>query len=192
MFATLVGRALCLLLAGSALGLAVNAARPDGVRFTTFAPPTTCGAGQAARGEAPAAPVEVLPPAAAASACGDAQTLLADVRPAEEFAEGHVTGALHLPCASSVTAASAAVDRLAGRHTLVVYGDATDDAKVVAEELRRRAARSDLRIVVIEGGFQAWSRAGLACSSGPCAECGAREPAPRASSTGEPHTREIK
>ena len=31
MFATLLGRALCLVLAGSALGLAVNAARPDGV-----------------------------------------------------------------------------------------------------------------------------------------------------------------
>jgi rhodanese-related sulfurtransferase len=171
MFATLVGRALCLLLAGSALGLAVNAARPDGVRFTKFAPPTTCGAGEATP-VAVAAPVEVLPPAAAASACGDAQTLLADVRPADEFAEGHVTGALHLPCASSGSAASAAVDRLGGHHTLVVYGDGTEDAKLVAEELRRRAGRSDLRIVVIEGGFQAWSRAGLACSSGPCAECG--------------------
>jgi rhodanese-related sulfurtransferase len=173
MFATLVGRALCLLLAGSALGLAVNAARPDGVRFTTFAPPTTCGAGQPAAGDAPAvAPVEVLPPAAAASVCGDAQTLLADVRPADEFAQGHVTGALHLPCASSGTAVSAAVDRLAGQRTLVVYGDGTADAKLVADELRHRAGRSDLRIVVIEGGFQAWSRAGLACSSGPCAECG--------------------
>jgi rhodanese-related sulfurtransferase len=171
MFATLVGRALCLLLAGSALGLAVNAARPDGVRFSKFAPPTTCGAGEVVA--APAAPpVEVLPPSAAAVACSDAQTLLADVRPAEEFAQGHVTGALHLPCASSDSAASAAASRLAGRHTLVVYGDGTEDAGLVAEELRRRAGRADLRIVVIEGGFAAWSRAGLACSSGPCAECG--------------------
>jgi rhodanese-related sulfurtransferase len=171
MFATLVGRALGLLLAGSALGLAVNAARPDGVRFTRFAPPTTCGAGEtpAAAG---VAPVEVLPPTAAVSVCGDAQTLLADVRPADEFAQGHVTGAIHLPCASSGAAASAAVERLAGRHTLVVYGDGTEDARQVAEELRRRAARPDVRIVVIEGGFAAWSRAGLACSSGPCAECG--------------------
>ncbi|HEV3032326.1 MAG TPA: rhodanese-like domain-containing protein [Polyangia bacterium] len=171
MFGTIVGRALCLLLAGSALGLAVNAARPDGVRFTKFAPPNTCGGGEA--GAAPgAAPVEVLPPAVAASLCGDAQTLLADVRPPDEFAEGHVTGAIHLPCASSGSAASAAVDRLAGRHTLVVYGDGTEDAKLVAEELRRRAGRPDLRVLVIEGGFAAWSRAGLACSSGPCPECG--------------------
>jgi rhodanese-related sulfurtransferase len=175
MFATLVGRALCLLLAGSALGLAVNAARPDGVRFTKFAPPTTCGAGEAPA-SAGAAPVEVLAPAAAVSVCGDAQTLVADVRPADEFARGHVTGAIHLPCASSGSTASAAIDRLAGHHTLVVYGDGTEDAKLVADEMRRRAGRaglSELRIVVIEGGFEAWSRAGLACSSGPCAECGA-------------------
>jgi rhodanese-related sulfurtransferase len=174
MFATLLGRAVCLVLAGSALGLAVNAARPDGVRFTKFAPPTTCGAGESATA-ASAAPVEVLPPTAAVSVCGDAQTLVADVRPANEFAQGHVTGAIHLPCASSGSAASAAVDRLAGHHTLVVYGDGTEDARMVADELRRRAGRAGLRIVVIEGGFDAWSRAGLACSSGPCVECGAHE-----------------
>jgi rhodanese-related sulfurtransferase len=177
MFVTLGGRALCLLFASAALGLAVNAARPDGVRFTTFAPPTICGAGQAASAVSEPAqgvpPVEVLSPTAAASVCGDPQALLADVRPAGEFAEGHVTGAIHLPCASSGSAASAAVDRLAGRHTLVVYGDGTEDAKVVADELRRRGGRPDLRVVVIEGGFAAWSRAGLACSSGPCAECAA-------------------
>src|SRR5580765_1047099 len=126
MFATLAGRALCLLLAGSALGLAVNAARPDGVRFTKFAPPNTCGAGAAStQAAAGAAPIQILPPTEAVTLCGDAQTLLADVRPADEFEQGHVTGAIHLPCAASGSAASAAVDRLAGRHTLIVYGDGT-------------------------------------------------------------------
>jgi rhodanese-related sulfurtransferase len=176
MFSTLLGRTICLALAGSALGLAVNAARPDGVRFTTFAPPTTCGAGESAVAGAGVAPVEVLPPTAAQSVCGDPQTLVADVRPASEFAEGHVSGAIHLPCASSVSAAAAAVDRLAGHHTLVVYGDGTEDAKLVADELRRRGGRPDLRVVVIEGGFAAWSRAGLACSSGPCLECAPHTP----------------
>ena len=168
MFATLAGRAVCLLLAGSALGLAVNAARPDGVRFTRFAPPTTCGVGE---GAAQAPPVEVLSPTGAFLLCSDAQTVLADVRSPEEFAQGHVTGAIHLPCTSSVSAASAALDRVAGRHTLIVYGARTEDAKIVAEELRGRAGRPDLRVVVIEGGFAAWDRAGLACSSGPCTEC---------------------
>jgi rhodanese-related sulfurtransferase len=171
MFATLAGRALCLMLAGSALGLAVNAARPDGVRFTRFAAPNTCGAGASPAAAAGAQPVQVLPPTQAVTLCGDAQTLLADVRPADEFERGHVTGAIHLPCAASGSAASAAVDRLAGRRTLIVYGDGTEDARVVADELRRRAGRPDLRVLVIEGGFQAWSQAGLACSSGPCPEC---------------------
>ena len=176
MFATIVGRALCLLLAGAALGLAVNAARPDGVRFTKFAPPNSCGAEAASSA---GAPVGVLRPTDAVALCSDADTLLADVRPPAEFAEGHVTGAIHLPCTSSGTAASAAIDRLAGRHTLIVYGDGTEDARLVAEELRRRAGRADLRILVIEGGFAAWNRAGLACSSGPCPECGAPRPESR-------------
>jgi rhodanese-related sulfurtransferase len=176
MFATLLGRAFCLLAAGSALGVAVNAARPDGVRFTKFEAPTSCGAGPGG-GAAPAlAPVEILAPAAAVGVCGDAQTLIADVRPAAAFAEGHVTGALHLPCASSVSAASAAVDLLAGRHTLIVYGEGTEDARVVADELRRRANRADVRVGVIDGGFVAWNRAGLACSSGPCPECAVGHP----------------
>ncbi len=168
MFATLLGRAFCLLAAGSALGFAVNAARPDGVRFTKFEAPTSCGVGPG-HGAAPAiAPVEILAPAAAVGVCGDAQTLVADVRSAAAFAEGHVTGAIHLPCTSSDGAASAAVSLLAGRHTLIVYGEGTEDARVVAEELKRR---TDVRIGVIDGGFVAWNRAGLACSSGPCAEC---------------------
>lgn len=174
-FTTITGRAICLLLAGSALGMAVNQARPDGVRFTAIAAPNSCGAGAAASAASVpgAAPVEVLPPQEAVSLCGDPQTLLADARPADEFAEGHVTGALHLPCAASGSAASAAVDLLAGRHTLIVYGHDTADAQPVADELRRRAGRTDLRVIVIAGGFAAWSQAGLACSSGPCAECGA-------------------
>jgi rhodanese-related sulfurtransferase len=170
MLGNLIGRSLCLVLAGSALGFAVNAARPGGVRIGRFAPPTTCGAGEG-DSVATAPPVEVLAPDAVSALCGDAQTLLADVRPAEEFAEGHVTGATHLPCTSSGSAARAVVDRLAGRRTLVVYGDGTEDARAVAEELRRRTPRGDLRVLVIDGGFAAWSRAGLACSSGPCLDC---------------------
>jgi rhodanese-related sulfurtransferase len=173
MFATLLGRACCLILAGGALGLAVNAARPDGVRFTRFEAPTACGVGHAAAA-APAGAVEVLAPTAVDPLCGDDRTLVADVRPAAAFAEGHVTGALHLPCASSGSAASAAVDLLAGRRTLIVYGEATADARAVADELARRAGRADLRVVVIDGGFAAWNRAGLACSSGPCPSCAVR------------------
>jgi rhodanese-related sulfurtransferase len=178
----LVARAAGLLAAGVVLGLVVNAAHPRGVRFGSFAPPVACTQGEAGAvagaagrsaprpAEAPP-PVEVLTLAQVASLCGDPRALVADARPADRFAEGHVSGAIHLPCASSRSTASAAVDLLAGRDTLVVYGDATDDAMPVAEEMRRRAARPGVRIAVLAGGFPAWSRAGMACSSGPCTDC---------------------
>ena len=101
MFATLVGRSLCLLLAGSALGLAVNAARPDGVRFTTFAPPTTCGAGEASR------PRRGPRRGAAARGGGLRVRGRADAArrrsPGRRVRAGACHGRAHLPCASSGT-----------------------------------------------------------------------------------------
>lgn len=171
---SIITRALCLLGAGALLGLLVNGVRPDGVRLATFAPPSVCTMTAAAGDHAPGpAPVEALPPRDAAGLCGDPSTLIADVRPAAEFAQGHVTGAIHLPCTASGQAASAAVELVAGRQTLIVYGAGTDDARRVADELRQRIRRRDLRIVVVSGGFGAWNQAGLACSSGPCVHCAA-------------------
>jgi len=174
-----VARAACLLGVGTALGFAVNAARADGVALGGFAPPSACPAAPASAvasaGVERAAPgVEILAPTAAAELCRDPAAVVVDVRSPVAFEEGHVAGALHLPCAAPGGAARAAVDLLAGRHTLMVYGQDTAEALPVAEELRRRAGRPDLRIVVIDGGFPRWSEAGLACSSGPCPECGVR------------------
>jgi rhodanese-related sulfurtransferase len=168
---SLWARAALLLGGGVLLGFAVNRVHPHGVRFASFAAPTACALPSAQAG-APVAPaVEVLSLAQVAGLCGDPHALVADARGAQRFAEGHITGAIHLPCASSGVAASAALDQLAGKETLVVYGDGTDDALPVAEELRRRSDRPGLRVAVLGGGFSAWSEAGLACSSGPCAGC---------------------
>ena len=168
-----ITRALCLVGAGALLGLALNAVRPNGVRFAAFAPPSACTMSPSG-GDAPTpGPVEAMAPHDAAGLCGDASTLIADVRTAADFAQGHVSGAIHLPCTASGQAASAAVDLVRGRQTLVVYGTGTDDARRVADELRQRIRRRDLRIVVVSGGFGAWSQAGLACSSGACAQCAA-------------------
>jgi rhodanese-related sulfurtransferase len=173
----IVVRAACLLGVGTGLGFVVNAARTDGVALSSFTAPSACPAAPSpavasagVSGTAPA--VEVLAPVAAADLCHDPRAVVVDVRSPAAFAEGHVAGALHLPCAAPGGAAQAAVELLAGRSTLIVYGRDTDEALPVAEELRRRAGRSNLRIVVIEGGFSRWSAANLACSSGPCPECG--------------------
>jgi len=171
---SVVTRALCLVGGGGVLGLLVNGARPNGGRFASCAPPSACTMTPAGGEHGPGpAPVESLEPRDAAGLCGDPSTLIADVRPATEFAQGHVTGAIHLPCTASGQAASAAVDLVAGRQTLIVYGAGTDDARRVADELRQRVHRRDLRIVVVSGGFGAWNQAGLACSSGPCLHCAA-------------------
>jgi 3-mercaptopyruvate sulfurtransferase SseA len=160
-------RALVLLLVGAALGLAANALRPDGIALRGFAPPVTCSD----TGGGPVAAVEVLSPAGAAGLCGDSRALIADARPPDRFAAGHVADAVHLPCAASGAQASSVMGRLAGLRAVIVYGDSTEEARPVAEDLRRRVGRPDLRVIVLEGGFPAWSQAGLACASGPCRTC---------------------
>jgi rhodanese-related sulfurtransferase len=170
--AALLTRALVLVLIGAGVGLASNAVRSDGVALRGYEAPVTCGA-SGAPGHAP--PVEVLPPARAVTLCSDAGVLIADARPPAAFAAGHIVDAVHLPCAASGAQASVVVDQLAGVNTLIVYGDTTQEARAVAEDLRRRVVRPDLRVVVLDGGFPAWSQAGLACASGPCRTCTAAE-----------------
>ncbi|HVR64186.1 MAG TPA: rhodanese-like domain-containing protein [Polyangia bacterium] len=172
---SLVTRAALLLGGSMALGLVVNTVRPGGVSLRSFAPPVLCTAAPGGTQPGAAPPVLVVAPADAVRLCGDPDTVIADVRAPAEFAVGHVSGAIHLPCAASGSVADAAAGQLAGRHTLVVYGDDTADAQVVADEMRRRLGRADLRILVLAGGFPAWSQAGLACSSGPCPDCQAQK-----------------
>jgi 3-mercaptopyruvate sulfurtransferase SseA len=162
----LLGRTSALLLTGAVLGLGANALRRDGVSLRGYSPPVSC---QEAHAGQPA--VEVLPPDRAVRLCGDPGVLVADARPPQRFAEGHVSDAVHLPCAAPSADATSVVSTLANKHTLIVYGDSTEEARPVAEDLRRRIGRADLRVIVLEGGFPAWSQAGLACSSGPCPEC---------------------
>jgi rhodanese-related sulfurtransferase len=169
-----LGRTALLLGAGAMLGVLVNGIRPDGISLrASAAGPTACAAGPSAMPATGVPAVEVLSPVEAVSLCGDPDTLLADVRDADQFAHGHVSGAIHLPCAASGSVATAAIDLLHGRRTLIVYGKDTADARLVADEMRGRIPRPDLRVLVLAGGFSAWNQAGLACSSGPCPDCGA-------------------
>jgi 3-mercaptopyruvate sulfurtransferase SseA len=163
---SLLARTSALLVIGAAVGLLANALRHDGVPLRGYSPPVSCEGPKAGQPV-----VEILPPARAVSLCGDRGVLIADARPPSRFAEGHVSGAIHLPCAAPRTEASTVMSRLAEKHTLIVYGDTTAEARPVAEDLRRRVGRSDLKVVVIDGGFPAWNQAGLACQSGPCPEC---------------------
>jgi rhodanese-related sulfurtransferase len=157
-------RTAALLGAGALVGVAVNVVRPGGVHPDRFEIATTC--------TAPHAPIAVLQPAHAAHLCGAAGVLIADVRSADRFAAGHVAGAIHLPCAASGDVLGRALGAAAGKNNLVVYGETTQDAEAVAASLREKLPRADLRISVLAGGFSAWDAEGLACSSGPCPDCG--------------------
>ena len=154
-------RAFALIVGAAALGLAANGARKSGVSLGAYEAPTSCG------DESEAPPSEILP-ADAIRMCGHPEIVIADTRPASRFAEGHVAGAIHLPCDAAGSVASDAMSRLEGATTVIVYGESTDDAVPVAASLRRRLHH---RVAVLKGGFAAWNQAGLACASGPCDEC---------------------
>jgi rhodanese-related sulfurtransferase len=165
-------RAACLLACGAVVGLVTNAARRAPLALTGFEAQVACSA--AAEGRAP--PLE-LAAAEASSMCGRDGIFFADSRSAERFAEGHIAGAIHLPCDAQPSGADGVIERLAPARTIVVYGDSTEEARTVAETLQSRGLRADIR--VLRGGFAAWDAEGLACASGPCRDCtlaGSAEP----------------
>jgi len=157
-------RAIVLVVAGAAIGLAGNAARPHGLRVAAFAPPTECSGN-----EAGAPTPTLMSPTEASSLCGQPSVVIADTRPATAFAEGHVAGAVHLPCDAGGKTADDALAHFSHAQTIVVYGSSTDEARPVADALARR--HPDVKVALLDGGFAAWASAGLACASGPCDEC---------------------
>ncbi len=152
---------------GMALGLAINALRAKPLSLAAYHPVGVCSAGLVEE------PIGLVTPSEVASLCAESGVLVVDVRSAEKYAEGHVTGALHLPCTASPEAAMMADSVLEGKRTIIVYGETNEQAKSVAETLAVRAPGRSLMTRILDGGFAAWSAASLACSSGPCEACDA-------------------
>jgi rhodanese-related sulfurtransferase len=156
-------RALMLLLAGLVLGLLQNAARKDGVALRLTPAPTSC--------EAPTGVPAEITPEGAAALCQAGGVVVADARSAARYAEGHIADAIHLPCDAAGQVAADALSHVAGARTILVYGETTEEARPVASGLMQRIHDPSVRVIVLAGGFTAWSKAGLACASGPCGEC---------------------
>ena len=170
-----------LAIAGALSGLGLAAVRPGGLALSLHGgakprPEVCVGPG------APHVEVARVHPKDAAKLCGEARVLIADARPAAEFAKGHVAGAVHLPCSATGEAAGAALGALAGYASLLVSGATTEEAVQVAEGLAARAPPGGPRVLALEGGFAGWEQAGLACASGPCDQCAV----PVSSSSGTP------
>jgi rhodanese-related sulfurtransferase len=106
--------------------------------------------------DAPPAPLAKLPPKALEQRLGEADLVVLDVRTAEEFAAGHVPGAINVPH-----------DQLQGRlaelagardKDVVLYCRSGRRAQVAAGVL---AQAGFTRVSHLEGDYPAWSGAGL-------------------------------
>ncbi len=154
---------LCVIAAGT--GWSANRWRAEPISLVRYAAPTECS-------EAAATPTASIMSAKAVSTlCGRDDVLFADARDESQFEQGHVTGAVHLACTSSRGDVGQLLGLLGGKHTLVVYGTSTEQARQVADGLLRQTKRRDLGVIVLDGGFAAWRDTGLACSSGACENC---------------------
>jgi 3-mercaptopyruvate sulfurtransferase SseA len=158
-----------LVLAGAAFGLAVNAGR--GVGGIALGRPvhSTAEGGACVGVGSPEEAIQVGIQEAA-QLRGHAGVVFGDTRPADQYAQGHVAGAWHLPCFGSAAVAASSLEHFARAQTLIVYGDGegAGDARLAQAELRRRGWQ-DVR--VLAGGWRAWRVAGLPAESGPCEVC---------------------
>lgn len=164
-----------LCIAGAVVGLGANALSPRAVVLgkpvlpQAEAQPGTCATGGAAPSAFAAVPritVEQAKPLCVACTAG-----FVDARNEEEFAEGHITNAVHLPPGDVPPPVLA---QLKGYGTVVVY-DADPQgtmAEAVAMGLREMGVK-DVR--VLQGSWTEWLAKGAPGSSGPCPVCGPAE-----------------
>jgi len=162
-----IAGALAIVIGASALGLAVNRLSPRGIPLFPAAP---------VRQELVAAPKPVrqghgpatvsLPKGISSITISDARAAIADhvalfldARPAEQYAEGHIPGALNLPSDSFDDVFPDLADRIEASPFLVVYceGAECSDAIHVAERLTEYGF---LGTRVMVEGFRAWADAG--------------------------------
>src|SRR5687768_10180504 len=120
-------RCLALLCASLVLGLLGNAVHPAGVPLSqgvrSLAEQGQCSAppGAAAPPAGRALQPTVLPPREAGARRGQSGVVFGDLRPPARYAQGHVAGAIHLPCAG--TLGQEALSRLGPRTRLVLYDE---------------------------------------------------------------------
>lgn len=155
--------------AGALVGLGANALSPrpaplgKAVRPSSEENPGTCSAGAEATGGVPRITVEK-----AAPLCAQCTAAFVDARSAEQYAAGHISGAVHLPPGDIPPEV---LDTLKRFKTAVVYDD--DASCILADAVAmglREMGLQDVR--VLTGAWPAWVAAGAPGASGPCGICG--------------------
>ena len=163
----IVLQAVALTVTGTVLGLGTNALTPR---------PAPLGNRVAATAESPGAMCQVPGQVAAVPRisveeatplCLACSAAFVDARSSEEYATGHVTGALHLSPGKSP---ESVLWQLGGDRMVIVYDrdPGCAQADEVAKVLLARGVR-DVR--VLTGAWPAWMAAGSPGASGPCPVC---------------------
>jgi len=157
--AAIVG-ALALVIGSAVIGVVVNEVSPRGIPLLS----TTADADSRAT---PALPKGIrgvdLPEAR--SAFDEHAALFLDARSPEDYAEGHVPGALNLPAYEFDTRFPEIADRVEEAQSIIVYCDGVEcsDSIHVAERLVEYGFS---HFAVFESGWRAWAESGAPVSEG--------------------------
>ena len=141
--------AILLVMVGSGCGLAFNSLRPSGLRLNTTGP--LCKRSQ------PQAKFTTLDDAAAALQAGAA--LFVDARPAEEYAEGHIQGAISLPFTEFDDVFPTVRPQLEAASLIITYcsGEECRASEFAADRLVEMGLEA---VEILPEGFGAWEAAG--------------------------------
>lgn len=152
-------RVLVLAAGGSILGVTANAVSPNGVRWKAVLP---TAAMDGASCVAPVATKTIsLQEGLRLHLAG--QTTFVDVRAAELYEQGHIEGALHMPCRSSTRLEL----KVPATRPIVVYGEGSDAGRA-ADALY---GRGFVDVSLLEGGFSTWRQAHGPAEAGSCEGC---------------------
>lgn len=151
------------LIAGALAGLLNNAFSPKSIPLAgdwsrAYGVPSAGGAHSPTHGNAEVGLEE-------AGRLADAGALLVDARPPDQYADGHIPGALSVPAEAVSGRLEAARALCEGRDRVVVYcrGLDCDEAHLLARELRESGVEG---VCVFAGGIEEWRAAGRPVTRG--------------------------
>jgi rhodanese-related sulfurtransferase len=140
------------LVVAAVLGFVTNSARKDGLPLVMpFPPEYRCRSASGA-----ATPIET---AAAKAVFGRRGTIFVDARTREEFARGHIEGAVNVPYLLVEPVPPSAVSSLKGYERVIVYCNTKDGelSRLMAGELSEAGLKE---VSYLSKGFRGWAEAG--------------------------------
>jgi 3-mercaptopyruvate sulfurtransferase SseA len=162
-------RAAIIAVLGTGIGLAANPLTPRPVPLgTPVYPASASGTATCSAPHGAAEPTRITQ-SEARKACDACSATFVDARGENEFAQGHIPGAIHLP-PSGHPDEQATFDRLRGTKTIIVYD--SDVGCGLATGVADRLARAGLGDVrVMDGSWTQWESSGGPAESGACEQC---------------------